>query len=262
MTFALYAIALLIGVSLGLIGAGGAIVAVPALVYLGDVPPPLASGYALFVVAIASSVGAFQYLRAKLIDWRSVFAFGATTITTIAVIRSFVLPSLPDEVSLFGSQIAVDNILMMVFGTILLAAGVGMLRSQPRPLTNEPSHLGRLTMLGLIIGIISGFLGVGGGFLMTPALVLWAGLDMKKAVGTSLLLISTNGMAGVAADLSTDVHYEWPFLLTFTALTTLGIMIGTLLSKRMDGQKLKAGFGWFVIVLGLSILIREVVFQR
>jgi uncharacterized protein len=259
MTELLYIIAFLIGISLGLIGAGGAIVAVPAFVYLGAIPAPLASGYALFVVAIASGVGAFQYLRAKLIDWRSVIAFGVTTITTIAIVRALVLPLLPPIVHLGTFMLDLDTILMSAFGLILLMAGIGMLRSQPKPPTNEPPHLGRLTALGAAIGIISGFLGVGGGFLMTPALVLWAGLDMKKAVGTSLFLISTNGLAGVASDLTTSVSYEWSFLLTFTGLTTAGILVGTALSKRIDGQRLKKAFGWFVVVLGLAVLIRELV---
>jgi len=259
MTILLYAIAFLIGISLGLIGAGGAIVAVPAFVYLGSTPAPIASGYALFVVAIASAVGAFQYLRAKLIDWRSVIAFGVTTISTIALIRSFVLPSLPKQFSILDTDVMLDMVLMVAFGMILIGAGLGMLRSQPKPPTDEPASMWRLTMFGLIIGIVSGFLGVGGGFLMTPALVLWGGLDMKKAVGTSLLLISTNGIAGVAADLTTEVNYEWPFLITFTALTTIGIIVGTLLSRRIDGQSLKKGFGWFVIVLGATVLVRELI---
>ncbi|RPI69553.1 MAG: sulfite exporter TauE/SafE family protein [Ignavibacteriae bacterium] len=251
MTIVLYVIAVLIGTSLGLIGAGGAIVAVPAFVYLGGIPPTLASGYALFVIAIATLVGAVQYLRKQLVDWRSVFAFGVTTLTSIAVVRKFVMPLLPPDI---------DMILMLAFAGVLLTAGTAMLRSTPKPHTGEPPHIARLTGLGLAIGIISGFLGVGGGFLMTPALVLWANLDMKKAVGTSLVLISANGLAGSLADLSTNVTYDWPFLLTFTALTTLGVFFGTLLSHRIDGERLKKGFGWFVVVLGVAVMLRELLY--
>jgi len=259
MTILLYVIAALIGVSLGLIGAGGAIVAVPAFVYLGQIPPTLASGYALFVVAVATAVGALQYVRSKLVDWRSVFAFGVTTLTSIALVRRFVLPALPREFTMWQWTLSLDMLLMLAFGGILIAAGTAMLRSKPKPPTDEPAHIGRLTAFGLAIGIISGFLGVGGGFLMTPALVLWANMDMKKAVGTSLVLISANGLAGVAADLSGEVTYDWPFLLTFTALTTVGIIVGTILSKKIDGQRLKAGFGYFVLILGAVVFIRELV---
>ena len=257
MLIVLYVIAALIGISLGLMGAGGAIVAVPAFVYLGDVPPTIASGYALFVVAVATAVGAIEYVRNKLVDWRSVLAFGVTTLTSIAVVRRFILPQLPSEFSVFQVDVELDLILMLAFAVILVAAGSAMLWKKPKPHTDEPAHFGRLTFFGLVIGIISGFLGVGGGFLMTPALVLWANIDMKKAVGTSLVLISANGLAGVAADLSGNVAYDWSFLLTFTGLATAGIVIGTALAKRIDGQRLKAGFGYFVLTLGVAVLIRE-----
>ena len=92
---------------------------------------------------------------------------------------------------------------------------------------------------------------------MTPALVLWANLEMKKAVGTSLVLIAVNGAAGVAADLAGNASYDWPFLLTFTGLTSAGIIAGTLLAARVDGQRLKAGFGYFVLILGIAVLLRE-----
>ncbi|MBL0321235.1 MAG: sulfite exporter TauE/SafE family protein [Ignavibacteria bacterium] len=251
MIVVLYVIAALIGISLGLIGAGGAIVAVPAFVYIGGIPATLASGYALFVIAIATLVGAIQYLRKGLVDWRSVMAFGVTTLTSISVIRKFVVPLLPPDI---------DMALMLAFAGVLMMAGTAMIRITPVPHTGEPPHILRLTALGLVIGIVSGFLGVGGGFLMTPALVLWAKLDMKKAVGTSLVLISANGLAGSLADLSASVTYDWPFLLMFTALTTIGVFIGTVLSHRIDGQKLKKGFGWFVVTLGVAVMLRELLY--
>lgn len=257
MEIVIYAIALLIGVSLGLIGAGGAIVAVPAFVYLGNTPPTIASGYALFVVAIVTAVGAVQYVRNKLVDWRSVVAFGVTTLVSIALIRKFIMPELPESFTLLNLFLETDTVLMLAFASILMLAGAGMLKKRKPRDSDEPTHIGRLTAFGIIIGIVSGFLGVGGGFLMTPAMVLWGGLDMKKAVGTSLVLISANGLVGVAADLSTDVQYDWPFLLTFTALATVGTIIGTTLSKRIDGQRLKAGFGYFVLTLGAVVLLRE-----
>lgn len=249
----IYAIAVLIGISLGLIGAGGAIVAVPAFVYLEHIPPTLASGYALFVVTVASFVGSIQYLRAKLIDWRSVLAFGSTTLVSIAVARRFLLPMLPDTMG----GMPRDSVLMLAFAGVLLLAAMGMLRIPPKPHTGEPTHVGRLALYGLIIGIISGFLGVGGGFLMTPALVLWAGLDMKRAVASSLFLIATNSAVGVGADLSAGVQYDWPFVLLFTGLTTAGIIIGTMLSHRIDGQRLKKGFGWFILAIGVAVALRE-----
>lgn len=250
----IYIIAVLIGTTLGLIGAGGAIVAVPVFVYLYDVPPTLASGYALFVVTVASAVAAVQYIRLRLVDWRAVVAFGSTTLVSIAVTRRLALPMLPASVG----GIPRDNVLMLAFAVVLLTAAYGMLRMPPKPHADEPAHMGRLAAYGTVIGVISGFLGVGGGFLMTPALVLWAGLDMKRAVATSIVLISANSAIGVAADLSGGIAYDWSFVTGFTVMTTVGIILGTLLSKRIDGQQLKKGFGWFILAIGLAVAIREI----
>lgn len=252
----LYVIAVVMGISLGLIGAGGAIVAVPAFVYLGGIDPSLASGYALFVAAVSTFIGSLHYLREKMIDWRSVGAFGASTLITIALVRRFILPSLPETFSLFGSTIALDTVHMVAFSAILVTAGVAMLRHRQPP-SDHPVQIGKLFASGFAIGIISGFLGVGGGFLMTPALVLWARLDMKRAVGTSLVLIAANGLTGVLADLAGDVSYDWPFLLVFTGCTSVGIIAGSLLSKRIDGQRLKRGFGYVVLTLGIAIALYE-----
>lgn len=250
----IHIIAVLIGTTLGLIGAGGAIVAVPVFVYLYDVPPTLASGYALFVVTVASAVAAAQYIRQRMVDWRAVVAFGSTTLVSIAVTRRLALPMLPENVG----GIPRDTVLMLAFAGVLLTAAFGMLRMPPKPHTDEPHHMGRLAAYGSIIGVISGFLGVGGGFLMTPALVLWAGLDMKRAVATSLVLISANSAIGVAADMSGGVNYDWPFVTSFTVMTTAGIILGTVLSKRIDGQRLKKGFGWFILAIGIAVAVREI----
>ncbi len=261
MTIVLYVIAVLIGISLGLIGAGGAIVAVPSFVYIGDISPTLASGYALFVVAIASAVGAIQYIRNKFIDWRAVFAFGSSTLVTIALTRGIFLPAIPHIISLpFGLTVSQDSFLMFVFAGVLCLAALSMLRKRPIPDAHHPqTHFMMLSAYGVAIGLISGFLGVGGGFLMTPALVLWANLDMKKAVGTSLVLISVNSLVGVGADITTGVQYEWGFVLVFTLLTSVGILIGTTMSTKIDGAHLRKGFGWFVLAIGIAVLIREAV---
>jgi len=259
MTVVLYIIAALIGISLGLIGAGGAIVAVPAFVYLAAIPPTLASGYALFVVAVSATVGSAQYVRKKLVDWRSVFAFGSTTLISIAAVRKLVLPSIPDTFFLWPTSIVLerDATLMLAFAVVLIAASIGMLRGQIATAHAGQTHIARLAFFGLVIGTISGFLGVGGGFLMTPALVLWARLDIRRAIGTSLVLMAANSATGVATDLIRGVSYDWPFVLTFTAVTTAGIIAGTSLSHRIDGSKLKAGFGWFVLAVGMAVLARE-----
>ncbi|MBK6290940.1 MAG: sulfite exporter TauE/SafE family protein [Ignavibacteria bacterium] len=248
MIVVLYVIAALIGISLGLIGAGGAIVAVPAFVYIGGIDPNLADGYALFIVAVASAVAVIMQGRNNLIDWKAVLAFGSSTIITLVVVRYYLDKFVP------------QNIQMIIFGVVLLIAAVGMLRKSETPDTATSSKPSLLALYGIIVGVFSGLLGVGGGFLMTPALVLWAGLDMKRAVATSLVLISINSFAGVATDMVDGLQYDWMLVFTFTAITTAGIIIGTILSRRIDGSKLKAGFGWFVSIIGVAVLLRELLY--
>ncbi|MBK7032957.1 MAG: sulfite exporter TauE/SafE family protein [Ignavibacteria bacterium] len=248
MIVVLYVIAALIGISLGLIGAGGAIVAVPAFVYIGGIDPNLADGYALFIVAVASAVAVIMQGRNNLIDWKAVLAFGSSTIITLVVVRYYLDKFVP------------QNIQMIIFGVVLLIAAVGMLRKSETPDTATSSKPSLLALYGIIVGVFSGLLGVGGGFLMTPALVLWAGLDMKRAVATSLVLISINSFAGVATDMVDGLQYDWMLVFTFTAITTADIIIGTILSRRIDGSKLKAGFGWFVSIIGVAVLLRELLY--
>ncbi len=239
------AIALIIGISLGLIGAGGAIVAVPALVYIGGIDPRLASGYALFMVAVSSAIVSIDHLRNRRVDVPSVLAFGSTTIISILLVRRYVAPMVPPTPQ------------MLAFAAVLMLAAIRMLRpgKPPDKNTQRPTYLAGY---GVVIGSISGILGVGGGFLMTPALVLWAGLDMKRAVATSLVLISVNSAIGVVADLWGGVVYDWPLVLTFTGLTTIGIICGMLASRRIDAATLRQGFGWAVLAIGIAVLLREI----
>jgi uncharacterized membrane protein YfcA len=257
----LYAIAALIGIALGLLGAGGAIVAVPAFVYVGGIQPTQASGYALFVVAVATFLASIPHARGKNINWRAFWWFGVSTMLTIFTIRRWALPALPQNLVLGSLHVALGTFLMLAFGLVLLLAGAAMLRHQPSAHTQAPSHPSRLLAIGVLVGVVAGFLGVGGGFLMTPALVLFARLEMKGAVATSLALICANSAVGVAGDLSGGLQYEWPLVLTFTAVTTLGILLGLRLSLRIDAARLRALFGWVVVGVGVVVLLTELTRQ-
>lgn len=245
MFIALCFIAVLLGISLGLIGAGGAIVAVPAFVYIGGIDPNLADGYALFIVAVASFVSVIMQRGKDSINWKAVLAFGSSTIVTLVFVRYYLDQFIP------------QNIQMFIFGVVLLIAASGMLRSRKETKERQSHRPIYLVLYGIVVGSLSGLLGVGGGFLMTPALVLWAGLDMRRAVATSLVLICINSVAGVATDMVDGLQYDWPLVLAFTALTTGGIVIGTLLARKIDGGSLKNIFGWFVGSVGVAVLVRE-----
>lgn len=254
----LLVLAAAIGITLGLLGAGGAIVAVPTFVYVGGIQPTLASGYALFVVMIASFVGVLPAYRARQIHWPAFSAFGVTTLLTVFSIRRWILPALPRAITVGESSLATGDVLMLAFGLVLLIAGISMLRHSPSQHSQAPSHPLMLAATGLGVGIIAGFLGVGGGFLMTPALVVWGRLDMKIAVGTSLALICVNSAAGVLGDLIGGAQFNWPLVLSFTLLTTIGIVVGGWLRNRIHADKLRAIFGYVVVAIGLAVLTLEI----
>lgn len=245
MTLVLGLIALLIGISLGLLGAGGAIVAVPAFVYLGGIDPSLADGYALFVVTVSTAVAAVMQFKERMIDWKTIAWFGPSTIVSLIVVRGFL------------EQHVHQSIQMLLFGCILLLASVAMLRRRSDVQSTSQKAPILLSMFGIIVGAVGGLLGVGGGFLMTPALNIWAGLDMKRSVASSLVLITINSATGVAVDMVKHKPYDWLFVGEFTVLTVLGIIIGTLLSRRVDSKTLRTLFGWLVLSIGLFVLSKE-----
>jgi hypothetical protein len=148
---------------------------------------------------------------------------------------------------------------MLFFAILMLLASFSMIRSKSKGLTqySEVRYNYPLILVeGLIIGFLTGLVGAGGGFLIIPALVLLAKLPMKKAVATSLLIIAVKSLIGFMGDLE-NIEIDWAFLLSFTSLSVMGIFVGTWLSKFIDGKKLKKGFGWFVLVMGVYIIIRE-----
>lgn len=255
MTITMGLLAVAIGTSLGMLGAGGAIVAVPAMVYLDGIDAPLAGGYALFVVTVASSVVSIPAIRAGLIRWNTVAIFGLPASLVVVAMRSIVQPRIPEQ---FGDSLDRQDVLMFLFGLVLMAAGTAMLRHTREARPPSTATPWKLAVLGSSVGVLTGLLGVGGGFLITPALVIWAGMEMRKAIATSLVLIAINGAMGVAGDVAAGMAYDWSYVLTFTALTTVGIFVGAHLGKRIPAPALKAAFGWLVVLLGMVTLLQEV----
>jgi uncharacterized membrane protein YfcA len=241
---ALYFISFFIGVSLGMLGAGGAIVAVPAMVYLGELDPDIAGGYALFMVAVSSAFASVQYLRQHLVDGRALIDFGIPTVISMYIVRHYIAPHTDDRFQMLG------------FGIILVLVAVRMLRVKGPAQTSTDRV--KLTVYGVLVGFVSGILGVGGGFLITPALVLLAGLDMKRAVATSLVLISINSAVGVGVDIGNGIPYQWPLVLSFTGLMTAGIYTGTIASRWVKDATLRTAFGWVVLAVGIAVLMLEI----
>lgn len=255
-----YIAALLIGVSLGLIGGGGSILTVPVLVYLMGVDPVLATAYSLFIVGTTSLVGVFPKYKQGLVSLRTAIVFGIPAILAVFSTRKFLIPFIPDEIfSLNGFVFTKSILMMLLFAILMVVASVSMIRDK-KEIKNEPGeqkfNYPLILMEGLIVGVLTGMVGAGGGFLIIPALVLLSKLPMKKAVGTSLLIIAAKSLIGFTGDIS-NYKMDWSLLMIVTIIAVIGIFAGNILSNRIDSTKLKKGFGWFVLVMGIYIIIKE-----
>ena len=250
--------AFFIGIILGLIGGGGSILTVPLLVYLLGYNPIVATAYSLFVVGSSSLIGVIQKHREHLVDFRTGLAFSFPSFLAVYVSRRYIVPNLPETLLSFGDyMLSKEMAIMVFFAVVMLMASLSMIKNNKA--INEfhnKQHYYKTFIQGLIIGLVTGLIGAGGGFLYVPALVLWAGLPMKKAVGTSLVIIALNSIIGFSGDLHT-LNIEWKFLLIFSGLTILGILIGGYLSKFVSNKNLKKSFGWFVMIMAIYIFIKE-----
>lgn len=253
-----------IGVSLGLIGGGGSILTLPVLVYLLGINPVVATAYSLFVVGTTSLVGAGNFMRKQLVNYRAALVFALPSFVAVFLTRKYLIPAIPDSLFTVGSFEVTKNIgIMVFFALIMLAASYSMISSGGSKDDESEGELKfnypMIALEGAVVGVLTGIVGAGGGFLIIPALVLLARLPMKMAVGTSLLIIAAKSLIGFMGDIS-NLDVDWTFLIEFTAFSVVGIFIGTYLSKFIDGDKLKKAFGWFVLVMGIYIITKELLF--
>lgn len=255
--------AVVIGISLGLIGGGGSILTVPALVYLLSVSPVLATAYSLFVVGASALAGSLSFMKKGLVNYRTAAVFATPSFIAVYLTRKFLVPAIPETLFVAGSFTLTKNIgIMVFFALIMLAAAFSMIRNNNKEQEKKEKiryNYPLIALEGAVVGALTGIVGAGGGFLIIPALVLLAKLPMKMAVGTSLLIIAVKSLIGFLGDIGNQ-PIDWPFMLLFTALSLGGIFIGSWLSTKIDGRYLKKGFGWFVLLMAVYILSNELLF--
>nr|WP_293839894.1 sulfite exporter TauE/SafE family protein [uncultured Arsenicibacter sp.] len=259
-----FSASILIGVSLGLIGGGGSILTLPVLVYLLGINPVMSTAYSLFVVGTTSLVGSVNYMRKQQVNYKAALVFSIPSFLAVFLTRKYVVPAIPDPVLTSGTFVLSKSVAIMIFfALIMLAASFSMIRDKKGEAAKTEGpvtfNLPLIALEGALVGTLTGFVGAGGGFLIIPALVLLARLPMKMAVGTSLLIIAAKSLIGFLGDLS-NMAVDWTFLLEFTALSVAGIFVGSYLSKFIAGEKLKRAFGWFVLVMGVYIIVKETMF--
>lgn len=253
--------ALAIGLVLGLMGSGGSIMAVPIFAYLFQISPITTTAYSLFVVGTSASVGTLKNFNKGLIDFRMALVLAIPAFITVYVTRKFLIPVIPEELISIGSFILTRNMgIMLLFAVLMLVASISMLRKKGRPIIGNLTSQYKYPIIvcgGMIIGMLTGIVGIGGGFLIIPALVLLVKLPMKKAVATSLFIIALKSLIGFTGDLG-NLEINWSFLLVFTLIAVLGILFGIYLSTFIKSEKLKRSFGWFVLIMAIGIFYKEV----
>ncbi|GAB3636867.1 sulfite exporter TauE/SafE family protein [Hymenobacter arcticus] len=260
-----YFAAIFIGLALGIMGGGGSILTVPVLVYLMGVSPVLSTAYSLFVVGTTAVVGAWRYARQGLVALPTALVFLGPSLAVVFLARKVLLPAVPAELFvLYNFHVTKDLLILLTFAVLMVAAATSMIRSRaeaapatPLPAPNYPLVLG----IGAVVGLLTGLVGAGGGFLIIPALVLGARLPMRLAVGTSLAIIALNSLIGFAGDLSAGRVIDWPFLLGFLAFALAGIGGGTYLARFIPGARLRPAFGWFTLAMGTFILVKELLLR-
>lgn len=256
-----YITSVLIGISLGLIGGGGSILTVPVLVYLFGLDAFLATEYSLFIVGISSVVGSFSYFKKGLVNLKTAFVFGIPSIISIFFTRNYLVPLIPDEVFSINNFVVTKNIfLLLIFAGLMILASYKMIQKSPELQLQAVNFNKNKNLLaageGSVVGILTGLVGAGGGFMIIPALVNLLKTPMKVAIGTSLVIIALNSLIGFFSSVK-NVEIDWKFLTTISSIAIIGIIIGAQLSKKIDGKKLKPAFGWFILVMGIYIIVKE-----
>ena len=259
-----YILSILMGAVLGSLGAGGSILILPILVYFIGINPILATSYSLIIVGLTALIGSFNYVRNKQINFSIALIFAIPSLITVYLTRRYFLPTLPDNLSLFNIIINKDLFIMILFSVLMILAAFFMIRSKEIKNKNnisKPHLISNIIIIieGIAVGFFTGIIGAGGGFLIIPALVLLSGLDMKTAIGSSLFIIFIKSLFGFIGDHQSNVTIDYNILLGIMSFTIIGLFLGVGVSKKMNSYILKKTFGWFTLLIGFLIIIKEII---
>ncbi len=258
-----FTISVLMGVSLGLLGGGGSIFAVPVLVYIFGIDAIHSSIYSNFMVGITAGIGFYGYYLRNLICFKSALGFLLPALTSIFFFKEYLIPYLPDTIQVLNIySVSKSSLILIITGLLMLIASIWMLdKDENKGIDHsnevEPVYL---NLSGIVIGGLTAFIGIGGGFLIVPALLVYGKLPMKKAIGTALLIILFKSFTGFSIDVIQN-QFDWTFLLKFSAFGVVGMLAGIYLSGLVSNEKLKKGFAYLILGVGSLVLIKELFIQ-
>ena len=253
-----YIAALCAGLILGLLGGGGSILSIPILVYLFRLETSIATGYSLFIVGIATLVGCIIRLRLSILDIGVGMKFGLPAVLGSFVARMWLVPIIPGQIIILTTiSISQRALILGLFSVLTISASFYMVFANNK--LNKEIDIERndlLMLSGTAIGLLTGIVGMGGGFLIVPAIYFLTNLDLRKSIGTGLFIIAAKSLIGFMGDLS-NFPINWIFLIGITSITTVGIIFGTHASRIIEIGMLKRVFGFFVLAMGVLILTYE-----
>lgn len=253
-----YILSLFIGISLGLIGSGGSILAVPILVYLFHVTPENATTHSLFIVGITSVIASYKHQRLGNLKLKTALTFAIPSLVVLLITRKYILPAIPEiilQTEFF--TITKHTLIMVVFSVLMILSALSMIYRNNSPKPGDLSSSSRLVLVGLVVGLVTGFLGAGGGFLIVPALLFYGKMELKYAIATSLFIVTINSLLGFFGDVINGVVFDKILLAKISAIAIVGMFVGLAIGKRINGYKLKPIFGWFVLTMGVFIILKE-----
>tara|TARA_Y100000991_G_C21958791_1_gene343420 strand:- start:24 stop:809 length:786 start_codon:yes stop_codon:yes gene_type:complete len=259
MLFIAYLLALIVGIILALLGSGGSILTVPILVYILDLNPVSATAHSLFIVGMSSLFGAQRLFNSYNINYKITLYFAIPSLIGVFVSRKWILPNIPEFIHFFHFYtIQKDDFILVFLAFLMFLASFSILFSF-KPIFNKKHTKNNFVLIlidGYIVGVITGLVGAGGGFLIIPALLYLTNFSIKEAVKASLLIISIKSIFGFTAELNNSIN--WSLLLFFTTFSIFGILIGSYFVKFINESILKKSFGIFILMMSLFILLKEI----
>jgi uncharacterized membrane protein YfcA len=253
-----YVAMMCVGLILGLLGSGGSMLAIPVLIYIFSMDIESASSYSLFLVGVTSLTGAALRQKEQLLSLRAGLLFGLPSILTTFMTRKWLLPVLPESFASWGTfQLMKEDALVITLALMMIGSSVMMWRSVSTTAPGEKFNHLRLILAGLVVGMLGGLVGVGGGFLILPALIFFAGIPIRTAVGTTLLIIACNSLLGFCGDILNHA-VNWYFLLTITGLSVGGLLFGEWVHQRLSAPfRGHTALAWVMMLTGVSMIVKQ-----